>query len=81
MYTDLFVSPSFLQMCLFDLIVRCLLQAGVGCVTFVAVLQYFPWELILYSHFLGGSPIFQLPAFDASASNSVLMDMRHGRKI
>jgi len=31
--------------------------------------------------FSGGSFRFQLPAFDASASESDLMDVRHGRKI
>ncbi len=74
--TCLCVSPFFVQKRLLGLIVCCLLQPGVGYVTLLADLQYFPLKLMLNPHLR----VFWLSAFDVSASNSVQMD-RHGRKI
>jgi len=72
-----FVSQFFVQTRLSNFIVHCLLQPGVGCVGFLADWQYFPLKLTMYPHF----QVFWLSAFDASASNRDLMDMRRGKKI
>jgi len=76
-FTDLFVSSFFLQKRLSVVTMRSLLQSSIICVTFLADLQRFPLKLILYPHL----QVYRFSAFNASASKSVLMDIRCARKI